>query len=108
MTGTFCLALYVILLSMRNNMIPFPKGILFDMDGVLLIRTQSSDQSWRQVCLQFAPLLGLSPQRLEEVLRESRDTYRRAIEHDSQKQRRDRLEPFETRREVVERVLGQV
>jgi putative hydrolase of the HAD superfamily len=92
---------------MRNN-IPFPKGLLFDMDGVLLIRTQSPDQCWQQVCLQFAPLLSLSPQRLEEVLRESRRAYRRALEHDPQKQRRDRLQPFETRQEVVKRALEQV
>jgi putative hydrolase of the HAD superfamily len=92
---------------MRNNMIPFPKGILFDMDGVLLIRTQSPEKTWQRVCLQFAPLLGLSPQRLEEVLRESRHTYRKALEHDPQKQRRDRLQPFETRQEVVERALEQ-
>jgi putative hydrolase of the HAD superfamily len=87
---------------------PFPKGILFDMDGVLLIRTQSSEKTWQQVCLQFAPLLDLSPQRLEEVLRESRHTYRRSLEHDPEKQRRDRLAPFETRQEVVEKALKQV
>lgn len=78
------------------------------MDGVLLITTQSSDQSWQLVCQQFAPTLGLSPQLLEEALRESRGTYRRDIEHDAQKQRRDRLEPFETRRETVERALEHV
>lgn len=91
-----------------KNTIPTPKGILFDMDGVLLITTQSSDQSWQHVCQQFAPLLDLSPHLLEEVLRETRRTYRQEIEHDVQKQRRDRLEPFATRQETVERALQQV
>jgi len=35
------------------------KAVLFDMDGTLLITTQQSDQSWQQVCDQFAPHLGL-------------------------------------------------
>lgn len=95
-----------ILLAMKDK-VPAPKGILFDMDGVLLIATQSSDQSWRLVCQQFAPQLGLPVQRLEEVLRTSRRAYHKDIEHDIQKQRRDRLEPFETRRETVERALIQ-
>ena len=38
-----------------------PKAELFDMDGTLLITTQS-DQSWQQVCDQFAPHLGLPQQ----------------------------------------------
>ncbi len=75
------------------------------MDGVLLIPTQSSDQSWHQVCQQFAPLMNLPVQRLEEALRESRHAYREEIKHDEQKKRRDRLEPFETRQETVERTL---
>lgn len=91
-----------------KNIIPSPKGILFDMDGVLLIPTQSSDQSWHQVCQQFAPLLNLPAQRLENALRESRHAYREEIKHDEQKKRRDRLEPFETRRETVERALEHV
>ncbi len=35
------------------------KAVLFDMDGALLISIQPSDQSWQQVCDQFAPHLGL-------------------------------------------------
>ncbi len=88
-----------------KNAIASPKGMLFDMDGVLLLPTQRSDQSWHQVCQQFAPLLGLSAHLLENALRQSRCAYRKDIEHDAQKQRRDRLEPFETRRETVERGL---
>jgi putative hydrolase of the HAD superfamily len=99
--------IYVMILSMKN-IIPSPKGILFDMDGVLLITTQSSDQSWHLVCQHFASLLSLSSQCLEDALRESSQTYRRAIEHDAQKQRRDRLEPFETRCETIEQALEQV
>jgi HAD superfamily hydrolase (TIGR01549 family) len=34
--------------------------------------------------------------------------YRKDIEHNAQKQQRDRLEPFETRRETVERALEQI
>lgn len=78
------------------------------MDGVLLITTQSFDQSWQLVCQQFAPTLDLPPHRLEAALRESRSAYRKDIEHNAQKQRRDRLEPFETRRETVERALEQI
>lgn len=78
------------------------------MDGVLLITTQRSDQSWHQVSQQFAPALGLSPHVLEEALRQSRDAYRKDIEHDADKQRRDRLDPFATRRETVEKALKQV
>ena len=75
------------------------------MDGVLLLPTQDADQSWQKVCQQFASTLDLSSQLLEEALQESRRAYRQDIEHDTQKQRRDRLKPFETRAEVVERGL---
>lgn len=78
------------------------------MDGVLLIMTQSSNQSWQQICQQFAPVLGLSAEVLEEALRKSRDAYKKDIEHNAEKQRRDRLEPFATRRETVEQALEQV
>jgi putative hydrolase of the HAD superfamily len=96
-----------ILADMKKNALP-PKGILFDMDGVLLITTQRSDQSWQLVCQQFAPRLALSEHRLEQVLHESRRAYRQEIQHDPAKQRRDRLEPFATRTETVERALKQV
>ena len=78
------------------------------MDGVLLITTQGSDQSWHLTSQYFAPKLNLPPQRLEEALRKSSRTYHCAIEQDSQKQRRDRLEPFQTRKEMVERALEEV
>jgi putative hydrolase of the HAD superfamily len=88
--------------------VPFPKGIFFDMDGVLLMTAQRSAQSWQIVCQQFAPLLDLSPTRLEEALCESRQAYWNEIAQDAQKQRRDRLEPFATRRETVERALERI
>ena len=93
---------------MKTPNIPFPKGILFDMDGVLLIPSQRSDQSWQQACQQFAPVLDIAPEVLEQALRESREAYQRDIAHDSDKQRRDRLEPFATRRETVERGLQRI
>ncbi|MEO6888993.1 MAG: HAD family hydrolase [Ktedonobacteraceae bacterium] len=92
---------------MKNN-IPSPKGILFDMDGVLLIMTQSSHQSWHQVCQQFASMLGLSPHQLEDALQTSQNAYSEEIKHDTHKQRRDRLQPFETRQEMVHRALEHV
>jgi beta-phosphoglucomutase-like phosphatase (HAD superfamily) len=95
-------------MGMSNNIRSSTKGILFDMDGVLLIATQSPDQSWHHVCQQFAPVLKLPAGELEEALRESRQEYKRDIERDADKQRRDRLEPFTTRRETVERGLKQV
>jgi putative hydrolase of the HAD superfamily len=91
-----------------KKIIPSPKGILFDMDGVLLLSTQRSDQSWQQVSQQFAPRLHIPPLRLEEALTESRYRYRKEIEQDTQKQRRDRLQPFETRCEATERGLERV
>lgn len=78
------------------------------MDGVLLMTTQSPEQSWQQVCQQFAPRLVLTPRLLEEALHESRHAYKKEMEHDAHKQRRDRLEPFETRQEMVERALKQL
>ncbi len=78
------------------------------MDGVLLLPTQSTDQSWQQVCQQFAPRLNILPQHLEETLAESRYLYRKEIEQDTKKQRRDRLQPFETRCETVEQGLEQI
>jgi len=93
---------------MSYNTTTFPKGILFDMDGVLLISTQSSDQSWQHVCQQFAPTLGASPEAFYQSLRESRDAYQRDIENNPQKQQRDRLEPFATRKETVEKALERV
>ena len=85
-----------------------PQAILFDMDGTLLITTQRSDQSWQHVCAQFAPRLGLPPDLLFHALRESVAAYRKDIEHDAEKQRRDRLDPFTVRRETVEAALVHV
>lgn len=86
--------------------LPLPKGLLFDMDGVLLHATQNPDESWQVVCQHFAPTLGLSPHDLAEALAESRQAYRREIAHDLHLQQRDRLQPFETRREKVEQALA--
>ena len=75
------------------------------MDGVLLVTSQSSSQSWREVAQQFAPLLGIPGEILVQTLQESRQAYKREIEYDPEKQRRDRLEPFETRQEMVASAL---
>lgn len=91
-----------------KDIIPLPRGLLFDMDGVLLHTTQSADLSWKLVCQRFAPSLGLSPDELEAALSASRRAYRQEIEQSAQKQQRDRLYPFETRREKVEQALIQV
>ena len=90
---------------MRKSSIVPPQGIIFDMDGVLLITGQTSAQSWQEVCQRFAPMLGTSIELLAQALRESRNAYKREIAYDSEKQRRDRLEPFETRQETVENAL---
>ena len=71
------------------------------MDGTLLKSTQRSDESWQQVCFQFAPRLGLSAEGLFRALRESIAAYRKEIEGDAEKQRRDRLDPFAVRTETV-------
>jgi putative hydrolase of the HAD superfamily len=90
---------------MRQSNKSSPQGILFDMDGVLLITGQSSAQSWQEVCRQFAPILNCSIETLSQALQESRRAYKREIEYNPEKQRRDRLEPFETRQETVESAL---
>ncbi len=82
-----------------------PQGIIFDMDGVLLVTSQSPTQSWREVSQQFGPILDIPRETLVQALQESRRTYEREIEHDSEKQRRDRLEPFETQLETIENAL---
>jgi putative hydrolase of the HAD superfamily len=88
-----------------KKVISHPNGIFFDMDGVLLITPQRDEQSWSLTSQYFAPKLHLSPQSLEDALRHRRVLYRYELEQDTQKQRRDRLEPFETRTETVEKAL---
>ncbi len=95
---------YSMIMTMKSNL-PFPKGILFDMDGVLLLTTQHSEQSWQFVCQKFAPTLGLLWQDLFEVFCKMHDAYENDLEHDAQKQRRDRLKPFETRKEILNQTL---
>lgn len=84
------------------------QGFLFDMDGTLLMSAQRSDQSWKQVCFQFAPRLGLPAERLFRALHESIATYRKDIEGDAEKQRRDRLDPFAVRTETVQAALTEL
>ncbi|RAQ95834.1 hypothetical protein A4R35_09825 [Thermogemmatispora tikiterensis] len=89
-----------------HRQIPHPRGLLFDMDGVLLLTSQSPAQSWQEVARQFAPALDLPAEALFQALQASYQAYRRAIAHDPEQQRRDRLEPFETRLEVVAGALA--
>ena len=96
---------YGILLHMELHDKPSPRGILFDMDGVLLVTNQSPAQSWREVFQQFAPTLDISLEILVQAFQESRDAYKCEIEYNAEEQRRDRLEPFETRQETVESTL---
>ncbi len=92
---------------MKEKEKPYPRGIIFDMDGVLLVSPdQTPAQSWEEVARQFAPVLDVSPELLVQALQESRHAYRREIEQDVEKQRRDRLQPFETRLETVENALS--
>jgi putative hydrolase of the HAD superfamily len=86
----------------------FPRGILFDMDGTLLSETETSDQSWQKVCFQVAPQYNLSPEILSQAIRESYVAYKNAIKDDAEKQRRDRLDPFAVRVEMVEEALARV
>lgn len=75
------------------------------MDGVLLVTRQSPAQSWREVAEQFAPVLDIATDTLMRTFQKSRQMYEQEIEHDSKKQQRDRLEPFETRMETIEMAL---
>jgi HAD superfamily hydrolase (TIGR01549 family) len=91
---------------MKEKEKPYPRGIIFDMDGVLLVSpNQSPAQSWEEVARQFAPLLDIPTESLVQALQESRRAYRREIEQDVEKQRRDRLQPFEMRQKTVENAL---
>ncbi len=90
----------------EHRQISHPRGLLFDMDGVLLLTSQSPAQSWQEVACSFAPALDLSAEALFEALQRSYQSYQRTIAHDPEQQRRDRLAPFETRLEVVEDALA--
>src|SRR5260221_4795750 len=78
------------------------------MRGTLLWSAQQSDQIMQQVVFQFAPRLGLPAERLFRALRESIAAYRKAIEGDAEKQRRDRLDPFAVRTETVQAALTEL
>lgn len=85
-----------------------PKAFLFDMDGTLLLSTQTPDESWQLVCSQFAPLLHLSPHLLIQSLHESYIKHKRDIDNDADKQRQDRLDPFAMQQALVEQGLASV
>src|SRR5258708_6549264 len=93
---------------MNTGVLHAPKAVLFDMDGTLLMSAQRSDQSWQQVSFQFAPRLGLLAESLFHALRESIAAYRNDIEGDTEKQRRDRLDPFAVRTETVQAALTEL
>jgi putative hydrolase of the HAD superfamily len=86
---------------MNTGVLHAPKAVLFDMDGTLLMSAQRSDQTWQQVSFQYAPRLELPAESLFRALHESIDAYRKDIEGETEKQRRDRLEPFAVRTETV-------
>lgn len=85
-----------------------PKAILFDMDGTLLSETETPDQSWQKICFEMAPQHDLAPERLLQAIRESYASYKHAIKDDESKQRRDRLDPFAVRLEMIEAALAYV
>jgi putative hydrolase of the HAD superfamily len=78
------------------------------MDGTLLSATETADQSWQKVCFQMAPHYHLAPEILLQAIRESYTTYKNAIQNDEKKQRRDRLDPFTVRLEMIEEALARV
>lgn len=78
------------------------------MDGTLLSETETPDQSWQKVCFQQVPHYNLSPEILLQAIRESYATYKKAIKDDAKKQRRDRLDPFAVRLEMIEGALARV
>ncbi|GHO48582.1 hypothetical protein [Ktedonospora formicarum] len=71
--------------DMKRPTNAFPEAMLFDMDGVLLLITQSSDQSWSSVCQLFAFSLGLAPETLLDAFRQSRKIYKHKIKYDPEK-----------------------
>lgn len=85
-----------------------PKALLFDMDGTLLLSTQTPDESWQHVSSQFAPRLQLSPHMLVQALRESYIRHKRNISNDADEQRKDRLKPFAMQQAMVEQALASV
>jgi len=93
---------------MNTGVLHAPKGVLFDMDGTLLMSAQRSDQTWQQVSFQYAPRLELPAESLFRALRESIAAYRNDIEGDTEKLRRDRLDPFAVRTETVQAALTEL
>lgn len=83
-----------------------PLGVLFDMDGTLLLTTQRAEQTWLHIFEQFEPLHHLAPTLLYQVMHEVYTTYTLAIVNNDRMQRRDRLQPFEVRQELVDHVLA--
>lgn len=85
-----------------------PQGILFDMDGTLLFTTQRAEQTWFHVFEQFVPQHHFAPELLSEVMSKVYTVYKRAIAKDPILQQKDRLHPFEVRKETIEQVLKHV
>lgn len=93
---------------MSSNTKSFPKAVLFDMDGTLLVSTQSAEQSWFSAIQQVARSHDLPVETLFRAFQASYARHKRNIEHDSELAQRDRLEPFEVRRETVQNALLQI
>jgi putative hydrolase of the HAD superfamily len=90
---------------MKTQQTPFPSGIFFDMDGTLLQTGQRSEQTWLDVFTHFAPQHHVAPELLSQTMREAYARYQQSIAGDEAKLLRDRLHPFEVRKELVEQVL---
>lgn len=93
---------------MKSSPPPFPSGIFFDMDGTLLQTDQRSEQTWLEVFTHFAPQHHTVPELLSQTMREVYADYKQSIAGDEAKLLRDRLQPFEVRKELVEHVLRSV
>jgi len=91
---------------MRRQHESVPQGVLFDMDGTLIQTMQTSEQTWQAAFTQLLPLHQLDPTILGQIMRDVYASYKKEIAGDSEKQRWDRLHPFEVRTEIVKQVLA--
>jgi putative hydrolase of the HAD superfamily len=82
-----------------------PKAILLDLDDTILSFSDSADPCWRRVCGRFARrVVGLTPEKLFDAIRESRDWFW----GDAQRHQRGRLDLRAARREIVAKAFDRL
>lgn len=81
---------------------PYPRAVLFDLDNTILADDASAQQSWQQVCADYAPNLAVSSDDLFRAIEETR----RRFWNDTANSDINRLNLHKATREVVAIALG--